>query len=181
MNPYPLGQALPAEVLVGGAPAWGRYRQYPVFSAPWLRGRSLVAAAVIGLVASIVGFGVGATTREVGLGLQAGGHLFVAFLLMATTGPALATMVRHRGWPLRRERTAVVLAVLLGMVASLFADSWASNAMEQKVESALVRQGVATEKKPDVDPAVQPLALAVNVVVLAVVYGLFGRGLSLRA
>lgn len=181
MTRYPLGQALPAEVLVGGDPGWTRYRQYPVFSAPWLRGRSLLFAAVIAVVAAVVGFGVGATTRDFGLGLLAGGHLFVALLLMATTGPALATIVRHRRWPPRRERLAVVLAVLLGMVASFFADKWASNAVEDRVEAALVEQGVATAKKPDVDPAVLPLALVVNVAVLAVVYGLFGGGLSLRA
>lgn len=181
MSRYPLGQALPAEVLVGGASVWARYRQYPVFSAPWLRGRSLIFAGVIAVVAAVVGFGVGAAGRDAGLGLLAGGHLFVAFLLMATTGPALATIVRHRRWPLRRERTAVVLAVLLGMVASFFADQWASAAMDQKVEDALVAQGVATTKKPDVAPSVRPLALVVNGLVLAAVYGLFGGGLSLRA
>ena len=181
MRSYPLGKALPPEVLVGGDSAWGRYRQYPVFSAPWLRGRSLLFAAVIAVVAAVVAFGIGAAGRDFRVGLLAGAHLFAAFLLMATTGPALATLVRHRRWPLRRERIAVVLAVLLGMVASLFADMWASNAMEARVEAALVAQGVATQKQPDVDPAVRPLALAVNVVVLAVVYGLFGGGLSLRA
>lgn len=181
MSPYPLGQVLPAEVLVGGDWTWARYRQYPVFSARWLWGRSLLAAAVIAVVAAVVGFGVGATTREASLGFLSGGHLFLAFLLMATTGPALATLVRHRRWPLRRERLGVVLAVLMGMVASLFADMWASNAVEQRVESALVEQGVATSKKPDVDPAVWPLAIAINAAVLALVYGLFGGGLSLRA
>jgi two-component sensor histidine kinase len=178
---YPLGQALPAEVLVRADSAWSRYRRYPVFSAPWLRGRSLLFAAVIAVVASVVGFGVGAAARDFGLGLLAGAHLFAAFLLMATTGPALATLVRHRRWPLRRERIAVVVAVLLGMVASLFADMWASNAVEQRVEVGLVAQGVATNKKPDVDPAMRPLALAINVAVLVVVYGMFGGGLSLRA
>jgi len=46
------------------------------------------------------------------IGALAGVHMFVAFFLMATTGPALATFTRHRGWPLRRERVFVVLAVL---------------------------------------------------------------------
>ena len=38
-NSYSLQQALPAEVLVGGNLVWARYRQYPVFSLPWRRGR----------------------------------------------------------------------------------------------------------------------------------------------
>ncbi|MBW8367412.1 MAG: hypothetical protein K0M70_06100 [Arenimonas sp.] len=45
MSPYPLGQVLPAEVLVGGDWSWARYRQYPVFSARWLWGPRQHAAA----------------------------------------------------------------------------------------------------------------------------------------
>lgn len=178
---YPLQQALPAEVLVGGNAVWARYRQYPVFSWPWLRGRSLMFAAVIAVFALVTGFGTGAATRDFGLGALAGAHLFAAFLLMATTGPALATWIRHRRLPLRRERVGLVLAVLLGMLASYRADQWASNSVDHKVEAALVEQGVATTKKPDVAPEVKPVARVIRFGVLVTIYGLFGGGLALRA
>lgn len=180
-NHYSLQQALPAEVLVGGNLVWSRYRQYPVFSGPWLRGRSLLFGAVIGVFALVVGFSTGAATRDFGLGALAGSQMFAAFLLMATAGPALATWIRHRRWPLRRERFGLVLAVLLGMVASYHVDKWASESVKEKVDAALVEQGVMTTKKPDVDPSMKPLALAVNIVVLVTIYGLFGGGLALRA
>ena len=39
---YPLGQKLADDVVVGGNAVWSRYRRYPVFSARWLRGRTLL-------------------------------------------------------------------------------------------------------------------------------------------
>lgn len=178
---YPLQQALPAEVLVGGNVVWARYRQYPVFSWPWLRGRSLMFGAVIAVFALVTAFGTGAATRDFGLGALAGAHLFAAFLLMATAGPALATWIRHRRLPLRSERIGLVLAVLLGMLASYHVDQWASNSVDHKVEAALVEQGVATTKKPDVPPEMKPVARVIRFGVLATIYGLFGGGLALRA
>jgi two-component sensor histidine kinase len=178
---YSLQQVLPAEVLVRGNSVWARYRQYPVFSWSWLRGRSLMFAAVIGVFALVTAFGTGAATRDFGLGALAGVHLVAAFLLMATAGPALATWIRHRRLLVKRERVGVVLAVLLGMVASYHVDRWASESVDHKVEAALVEQGVATTKKPDVAPEIKPVASVLRVIVLATVYGLFGGGLALRA
>jgi hypothetical protein len=37
------------------------------------------------------------------------------WVAIVSAGPALATFVRHRGWPLKRERPAVVVAVTIGM------------------------------------------------------------------
>ena len=178
---YSLSRPLPAEVLVGGNTVWSRYHRYPVFSGPWLRGRSLLFGIVIAAFSLVVCFGTAVTVRDWGIGALAGVHMFVAFFLMATTGPALATFARHRGWPLRRERVFVVLAVLAGMVASYFADQWASTYVEGEVRQALVEAGAATSKDPEIDPAFKTPALIVNLMVLAVIYGLFGGGLALRA
>ncbi len=109
---YPLQQVLPAEVLVGGNAVWSRYRQYPVFSARWLAGRSLLFCSVIALVTGFTGAGTGVAVRDAGIGIQVGVTQFAAFSLMALLGPALATIVRHGRWPETRERKAVVLAVL---------------------------------------------------------------------
>ncbi len=178
---YSLQQTLPAEVLIGGDSAWARYRQYPVFSLSWLKGRIALFAILIGLVALLATIGTAVATHDYPLGALAGAHMFVAFLLMATTGPALATWVRHRRWPQRRERLGVVLAVLAGMGASYFADKWASEYVEGEVEDALVEQGLATRKKPDISPAMKPVVMVINGVVLIGIYGLFGGGLALRA
>ena len=74
-----------------------------------------------------------------------------------------------------------MLAVLAGMVASFFADQWASTYVEGEVRQALVEAGAAMSKDPEIDPAFKTPAMLVNIVVLVVIYGLFGGGLALRA
>ena len=102
---YPLRQVLPAEVLVGGNAVWSRYRQYPVFSARWLAGRSLLFCSVLAVVTAFTGAGVGLATRDPLIGAKAGLAQLVAFSLMAMLGPALATVVRHRRWPESRAKS----------------------------------------------------------------------------
>lgn len=178
---YPLGSTLPADVLVGGNTVWGRYRQYPVFSLPWLRGRSLLFASATGLFALVGVLGTGFSTRDYGVGLLSGGHMFVAFTLMATAGPALATWVRYRHWPPARERKAVVVAVLVGVVASYFADMWASAYVEREVLQAFMDAGKDLQRAEPASSLERGLLMAVNIVVLVVIYGMFGGGLALRA
>lgn len=177
---YSLQRPLPADVLIGGNTVWSRYRQYPVFSLPWLRGRSLVFALVIAVAGLLSGFGVGLATRDYGAGLLSGAHMFGAFMLMATAGPGLATWVRYRRWRLPRERIGVVLAVLVGIVLSFFADFWASAHIERALEAAMQSPGTLP-KPPDIAAGERALAITINVVALIVIYGLFGGGLALRA
>lgn len=178
---YSLSRPLPAEVLVGGNSVWSRYHRYPVFSWPWLRGRSLLFGSIIALLTLLISFGTAVTVRDWGLAGLAGAHMFIAFFLMATTGPALATAARLMRWPLRRERFLVVLAVLLGMGAGFFVDRWASSFMDTEVRQAMAAAGAVTPKDPEIDPAFKSVALVVNLSVLLVIYGLFGGGLALRA
>lgn len=176
---YPLNRSLPSEVLVGGGAVWSRYRQYPVFSWPWLRGRSLVFASVIAVVSLLIGTGIGLTTRNAGIGALVTALEFVAFALMATTGPALATWARHRRWPLRRERAAIVMAVILGIAVSAAADWWASAEIKQLMEPML-----GAVKLPDqsrLSAVERTAALTINLVALLFIYGLFGGGLAVRA
>ncbi|NZA27601.1 histidine kinase [Luteimonas sp. SJ-92] len=174
---YALHRPLPDDVLVGGNAVWSRYRRYPVFSGPWLRGRTLLFALAIGLFAAATVAGVGVSTADYRTGLLAGAHLFGAFLLMATAGPALATWVRYRRWTLRRERRMVVAAVLVGVGLSGLVDWWASSQIEQLMAGA----GPMRPSRPPLAGAERVLALAVNLLFLLVVYGLFGGGLALRA
>ncbi|MDH5823891.1 histidine kinase [Luteimonas sp. RD2P54] len=174
---YALHRPLPDDVLVGGNTVWSRYRRYPVFSGPWLRGRTLLFALAIGLFALATALGVGVSSADYRAGLFAGAHLFAAFLLMATAGPALATWVRYRHWPLRRERRMVVAAVLAGVALSGLVDWWASSQVEQIAAGV----GPARPSRAPLEGAARLLALGVNLVFLLVVYGLFGGGLALRA
>ena len=177
---YPLRQKLPAEVLVGGNAVWSRYRQYPVFGLRWLLGRSLLFCGVIAVVAAFIGMGTGVVAQDVGVAIKVAITEFVVFSSMATLGPALATAVRHRAWPLSRERKAVVIAVLIGMVLSFFIDRLGSSYIEQLIKPGLEAAGLSVNP-PTPPPWVKAIGLAINVAALVVIYGLFGGGLALRA
>lgn len=177
---YPLRQKLPAEVLVGGNAVWSRYRQYPVFGLRWLLGRSLLFCGVIAVVAAFIGAGTGVALQDPGIAIRVGITQFIAFSLMATLGPALATAVRHRGWPVAWERKAVVIAVLIGMVLSFFIDRLGSSYIEQLIKPGLEAAGLSVNL-PTPPPLVKAIGLAINVAALVVIYGLFGGGLALRA
>ena len=177
---YPLRQKLPAEVLVGGNAVWSRYRQYPVFGLRWLLGRSLLFCGVIAVVAASIGMCTGVVAQDVGVAIKVAITEFIVFSSMATLGPALATAVRHRAWPLSRERKAVVIAVLIGMVLSFFIDRLGSSYIEQLIKPGLEAAGLSVNP-PAPPPLVRAIGLAINVAALVVIYGLFGGGLALRA
>ena len=177
---YPLRQKLPAEVLVGGNAVWSRYRQYPVFGLRWLLGRSLLFCGVIAVVAAFIGMGTGVVAQDVGVAIKVAITEFIVFSSMATLGPALATAVRHRAWPLSRERKAVVIAVLIGMVLSFFIDRLGSSYIEELIKPGLEAAGLSVNP-PAPPPLVKAIGLAINVAALVVIYGLFGGGLALRA
>lgn len=177
---YRLTQPLPADVLVGGTSVLSRYRRYPVFGRRWLMGRSLLFCTIIAVVAAFIGAGTGIAVRDASVAVKVAATQFVAFSLMATLGPALATAVRHRGWPVSRERKAVVVAVLAGMVLSFFIDRVASAYVQQLVAPGLTTMGLKPTM-PTPAPLIQAIGLALNLAGLVVVYGLFGGGLALRA
>ncbi|PRH83751.1 sensor histidine kinase [Arenimonas caeni] len=178
---YSLRQPLPAEVLVGGDAPWNRYQRFPVFSRRWLAGRARVFGVAILCFALLSGVGIAALTGQWQLGARITALQGVAFFLMAMGGPALASWVRHQRWPYRRERAAVVLALLLGMGASFVIDRWSSAEVDRTVRPSLASSGVVSEREPELAPGVRPLATAINLVFLAGIYGLLGGGLALRA
>lgn len=177
-TPYALDRPLPAEVVVARG-AWLGYRRYPVFGWRWLRGRSLIFAVAIGAWALLTGWGMGMMASDMRLGLLSGLHFFGGFILMSCVGPLFATLVRHRGWPLRRERIGVVLAVLTGIVVAYFADTWASGYLEQAV--AKTHGITAKVKPPEFSPFVKAIVATINVAFAVVIYGALGGGLALRA
>ena len=178
-TPYPLGQPLPTEVVAGGGVFRINYRRYPVFSWPWLRGRALIFAICIGLWALLTGVGLGMTTVDAKIGILSGLHFFGAFMLMTCAGPLLATFVRHRDLPLRRERIGVVAAVSIGIVIAYFADTWASGYLAQVMPKT---EGIDLTAKPPTFSAFTTAVLTtVKVVMSLLIYGALGGGLALRA
>ncbi|TYT25324.1 sensor histidine kinase [Luteimonas viscosa] len=181
---YGLRDPLPSDVLIGGNAVWSRYRQYPVFSLPWLAGRTVVFAVVIAGLAGMSFLGVGVATGSYGAGAIAGGYQFVAFVLMTSTGPALATIVRHRRWPEARERIGVVVAWLAGVAIAFFVDRWASGEIRLLVAGALDSTdgfGAVRRTAEENVGRAGNIALAFNILVLFVIYGIGGGGLALRA
>lgn len=176
-TPYPLDRPLPTEVVAGGG-AWLGYRRYPVFSWRWLRGRSLVFGAIILVFGVFTGAGLMVVTGSSRSAAMAGLHFVIGFMLMCFSGPLLAALVRHAGWPLRRERIGIVLALLLGIVVGYFADAWASNYLKLNIpKSEEARMLLKAQLSPVAKAAVQ----ALNLTTLVLIYGALGGGLALRA
>jgi hypothetical protein len=123
---YSLLEPLPSNVVLRPAGSLGDYRQYPVFSVPWLKRRSLIfvpAAAGVGFMQAAL---VGANFNDWQLAALCVAVGVPIWVLIVTGGPALATLVRHRGWPLEWERPAVVIAIAIGIALS-FAGQFAAN------------------------------------------------------
>jgi signal transduction histidine kinase len=178
-TPYPLDRPLPTEVIVSSGVLRTNYRRYPVFGWPWLRGRALVFAICIGLWALLSGVGLGVSTSNARIGMLSGLHFFSAFMLMSCAGPLLASLVRHRGLPLRSERIGVVTAVSIGIVIAYFADAWASGYLAQVIPKA---QDIDPVANPPTFSAFTTAVLAtVKVVIGLLIYGALGGGLALRA
>jgi hypothetical protein len=115
---YPLREPLPSDVVAHAAGPFGGYRRYPVFSAPWLLGRSTIFVPLTGALgvveSALVGLGFGDTK----LGWQTAAVLVPVWVAFGTVGPALATIARHRLPP---ARVTVTLAIVLGLIVSFMA------------------------------------------------------------
>jgi len=177
-----LNQPLPAAAVIGGLQGWFGYRRFPVFSLRWVAGRALLFGLVILALAAMTAFGTWAATADVSLGLQSAGYLFASFMLMGFSGPMLACLVRYRRWPEARERTAVVVAVLLGMGCAFVADSWASARLKPIIEAGMREGGAVDAAQLDKAKETEKSAVAkaVNGITLAGIYFLLGGGLALR-
>jgi hypothetical protein len=109
------------------------YRKYPVFSLPWLKRRTMLAATLItfyGFFAAIANHGGETTWGDV---MLIGLWFIAGFAFMSTGGPALATWVRHRHFPDRVEVVCVIVAVIVGGGIALVADLVSSVAMAHQM------------------------------------------------
>lgn len=134
-----LDQPLPDE-LAGRNHGWfTRYRRYPVFSRPWVRGRwRLWGTAWVLAMLVLAGSVVMAPTDERAWWLLA--VPAVQTLLPMATVPWLALWIRRRGWPAAREWQALVLLFLL--VGALLAALHRADATEPVKQWIAERSGL---------------------------------------
>lgn len=171
---YSLDERLPPDVVARSSGRLGSYREYPVFSATWLKRRSLIFVPIAICVALGQAALVAAGLRDVKLGLQCAAVAVPIWVLIVTAGPALATLVRHRRWPFKFERIGVLAAVAAGIALS-FAGQYVANDFSRKVVAPRAHAGSA----PSTVPTPSPLLIGF---IVAWQFGLFyclGGGLAL--
>jgi signal transduction histidine kinase len=131
----PLDAPLPASITGSGHGWFTRYRRYPVFSAPWARGRCLVLGSLFGtvLLLTLVQVALNPTPEFPWGGVAQGG---MQLLLPLVVGPYLGLALRRRSWEADREWRALValmLALVLGMLAL---HAWVAEPMKQFIAEA---------------------------------------------
>ena len=174
-----IDRALPADVVAEGSQGWSRYRRYPVFSWPWLVGRTRIFAISLGLFAVLVGFGNGIVDQDYARATRAALYMFTGFISIATIGPVLATWVRHRRWPWRRERIMVIAVLAIGIGASYLVDDWTSSHIKLELQASLhFREQI--KQVPKLSEAEQRVGKALGLVIGCMFYALLGGWLALR-
>lgn len=114
-QPYSLLDPLPPDVVLRSDGRLGDYRRYPVFSVPWLTRRSLLFIPGATTVALLEVAVIGGSLRNWALAALSAAVAVPVWVVIVCAGPALATLVRHRGWPMQWERPAVVVAIGSGI------------------------------------------------------------------
>ncbi len=163
-----LNQVLPAEIAAGSPGWWLSYRRYPVFSWPWVWRRALLFGLFIVAWGALSGIGHYASGGPLAESLALLGWFVLGFGTVVNAGPMLAAGVRHRGWPVVRERIGVGLAMILGLALALAADWLSSARIAELVGETYQRELTGS-------------ALFINLAVLLGIYLLLGGGLALRA
>jgi len=156
-----LDRPLPGDVLRRVRTGLSAYQNFPVFSLPWLRRRTVRLVVIVGAIGALQWLGTVLSGHPSHAAVF--GYFVAGFTLIGSTGPALATWVRHRRWPLRRERPLVLGALVLGVLASAAIDSWAS--------SGIAGFGSAIPRVPAQDAFEALLGLGIGVAIYALLGG----------
>src|SRR5215510_3947567 len=123
---HPLNRPLPHDVAAGESAFIQYYQKYAVFSWPWAWRRTVVFGS-LGVLAGIsFGASHGLFVRDVVEGMLVSLVCALANIALVGAGPALGAFFRHRGWPSRVERTAIVMAVVIGVFVGAWTDDLAT-------------------------------------------------------
>jgi two-component sensor histidine kinase len=174
-----LNEPLPSDVFASAAGAFAGYRCYPTYTVQWFWRRTAIfgpAVAALGTLQSIV---LAVQLNDTQLGLLCAAVSIPIWLVFVTTGPALATFVRHRRWPLKVERVVVVIAILVGLIASCLAQYLGGlfnrAVLGPRVRSYFAGPAVAHLHTPD------PALVALIWGLMAALFLALGGGLALRS
>ena len=133
---HPLDQALPMALAGSGHSWFTRYRRYPVFSAPWVRGRSAVFSALLALALALTALPLVAGEPLAELPLGALVQLTVQLYAPLLAGPLLGLWVRRQGWPERQERNALIAAMAAVVLAVLAFHQFGGEPLKQAIAEA---------------------------------------------
>ena len=198
--PFELDAPLPAE-LAGRHQGWlTRYRRYPVFSRPWVRGRLRVLLPIVllsWLALALPALVAGEPGQPVPLGAAL--QVAIGLTLPLWLGPWLAMRVRQRHWPEERERRGLLAAIVLPVLLMAAFHAWGAEPFKQwiaeqqgAVDASGKRKRVVmtlglTVRGPDIPPAqdipdpADPLTRLGSVVPLALLSLLLAGGAALPA
>ncbi len=181
--PDGLDQPLPGERIRGDTPRFYEYTRYPAFSRHWLIGRSILFLIVLGTFSILVGLSNLMLVNDVGTAALLGLLFFIGFMSFSILGPLFATLVRYRRWSLRKERVAVIAALLLGVFASGVIDTLVSSDMKKRMEAKVQESPLVN--KQQIEQAKKMHGTTASIVMRLVtgmlIYGLFGGGIALVA
>jgi len=119
-NSAPYDKLLPPDVALRSSFWFGRDRNYPIFSPMWFRHRSHSVLLVMALL-----FVVFCIVPTAGQGMSWPDRLAYSAMIVASlgsfglVGPRMAVWVRSQAWPDGKELMCLVLALLLGALASV--------------------------------------------------------------
>jgi histidine kinase len=122
----PLDRPLPPDVAAGESAFIRFYQKYTVFSWPWAWRRTVLFGSFGMFAGAIFGASHGLFVRSLSEGVAVSLACGAANVVLVGAGPMIAAFFRHRGWPLRLERSLIVAAVVAGIVLGSWADDLAS-------------------------------------------------------
>jgi hypothetical protein len=135
-----LAQVLPPEVAQGEFGTGWYYERFASFSWHWTLRRTMLFGAVVVPFGAMLGVIHGLYAHNAAEGVAVGWRASLAALLVVSTGPVLAALVRHAGLRLRVEHLGVVLAIVAGVLLSwsvrVYVETYHDHLMGLSVTSA---------------------------------------------
>jgi len=161
-DPIALDRPLPGDVLRRVRTGLSAFQNYPVFSARWLRGRTVRTVLLTGTFGGLIWLGGVLSGHPIPIAIA--GYFTLGVTAMASVGPALATCIRHRRWPRRVEQPLVIAALIVGVIAASIIDGWVTNAINTAF-------GGKPPHSTSVDVAAAVLGLGIGLVIYALIGG----------
>jgi signal transduction histidine kinase len=131
---------LPTEVAAGTSRWFGRARNYPIFSLPWFRYRSIAmltgALLIVALFLAMSGWnrlGVAGKAIDIAKAVEGALAYLLTVAALCLVGPGLAVLVRRKALRPRFEIAAIAAVLLLGIATSAAVWTLASMAYERPV------------------------------------------------